>query len=82
MDAHIRAPCVLGLGTAQLLYCFMAKTLVPGGAVRAQGLFLNVLHLKAAPLAPRGAQQATQSPTAPSLEHPRNEDGPSSPPPL
>ena len=30
MDAHTRAPCVLGLGTAQLLYCFTAKTLVPG----------------------------------------------------
>ena len=85
MDAHTRAPCVLGLGTAQLLYCFTAKTLVPGGAwwgggaVRAQRLFLNVLHLKAAPLAPRGAQQATQSPTALSPEHPQTEDGPSSP---
>ena len=34
MDAHTQAPCVLGLGPAQLLYCFVAKTLVTGGAVR------------------------------------------------
>lgn len=34
MGAHTQAPCVLGLGTAQLLYCFTAKALVTGGAVR------------------------------------------------